>query len=94
MTPGIILSIGLLLIGFIGMILRRNLFFIMLNSVSCFLGLLVTLSSNSTDADQDLSMQVLLLLFALHWLVLSSILVFLYRNRGVLSLDALRDLRG
>lgn len=94
---GVILVVSLIFVGLMGLILRRNLFFIALNCVTCFLGILllaIPFSGAEQIADLDFNLLVLLLLFGVHWLLFCGVIVFVYRHRGILQLDALRDLRG
>lgn len=97
MTVLWLLATTQILIGLCGLILRRNLFFIAFNSMSVFLGtILLSVNVGPLDlfSSDTFATIILLFLFCIHWILLMGVLIFLYRSRGIVYLDVLRDLRG
>lgn len=81
---------GLIMLGLTGLLMRRNLIAIGFSFVIIFLGILLWLHTLG-------AVQVALILsivFSFQILIYGAVVVFVWRNRGTLHLDEIRELRG
>lgn len=85
-----LIEVGLIFLGLIGLLMRRNLIAIGFSFLLVFLGILLWLYRLQAP-------QVALILsfvFSLLILVYGAVIVFVWRNRGTLHIDEIRELRG
>lgn len=81
---------GLILLGLMGILMRRNLIGIGFSFILIFLGILVwlnTLHANSVAL-------ILSFMFGLQMILYAVITVFVWRQKGTLHIDEIRELRG
>ncbi len=84
------IEIGLILIGLMGLLMRRNLIAIGFSFILIFLGILIWLYALGAN-------QIALVLsgvFSLQIVLYGAVVVFVWRNRGTLHIDEIRELRG
>lgn len=85
-----LIEVGLIFLGLIGLLMRRNLIAIGFSFLLVFLGILLWLYRLQAP-------QIALILsfvFSLLILVYGAVIVFVWRNRGTLHIDEIRELRG
>lgn len=83
-------EIGFILFGLMGLLMRRNLIAIGFSFITIFLGIVLWL--HLLAATQIIFM--LSFVFSLQILLYGIVVVFVWRNRGTLHIDEIRELRG
>lgn len=83
-------EIGLILLGLMGLLMRRNLIAIGFSFVLIFLGILLWLFLLGATTIAFL----LSFVFSLQLLLYGVIIIFVWRNKGTLHIDEIRELRG
>ncbi|MEI6805497.1 MAG: NADH-quinone oxidoreductase subunit K [Myxococcaceae bacterium] len=85
-----LLEIGLILLGFMGLLMRRNLIALGFSFLLIFLGILLWLYLLSAT---QIAL-ILSIVFSLQMLLYGVLVIFVWRNRGTLHIDEIRELRG
>ena len=81
---------GLIIFGLMGLLIKRNLIAIGFSFVTIFLGVLLWLYLLSATQVA----LVLSIVFSLQILLYGVLVVFVWRNKGTLHIDEIRELRG
>ena len=85
-----LLEFGLIFLGLMGLLMRRNLIAIGFSFILCFLGILLWLYLlKATEIALLLSF-----VFSLQIMLYGVTIVFVWRNKGTLHIDEIRELRG
>ena len=85
-----LLEFGLIFLGLMGLLMRRNLIAIGFSFILIFLGILLWLYAlKATQIALILSF-----LFSLQILLYGIVVIFVWRNKGTLHIDEIRELRG
>jgi NADH:ubiquinone oxidoreductase subunit K len=81
---------ALIVMGFMGLLMRRNLIAIGFSFVMIFFGILMWIYLLSAT---QIAL-ILSIVFSLQILLYGVLIVFVWRNKGTLHLDEIRELRG